>query len=80
MADQELIVLRETGGRVYAFSRSGGERRIRGVGRIDPDREIGDLKIGDSIKIGTKSFIFFQSCNLPIKLFKVLQRRFFEQE
>ena len=56
MADEELIVLRETGGRVYAFSRSGGERRIRGIGRIDPDREIGDLEIGDSIKIGTKSF------------------------
>ncbi|MDP6856806.1 MAG: hypothetical protein QGH13_04680 [Candidatus Thalassarchaeaceae archaeon] len=57
MSDGELIVLRETGGRVYAFSRSGGERRIRGVGRIDPDIVIGDLQIGDSISIGTKKFV-----------------------
>ncbi len=57
MEEEELIVLRETGGRVYAFSKSGGERRIRGVGRIDPNIVIGDLKIGESIKIGTKSFI-----------------------
>ncbi len=57
MGDGELIVLRETGGRVYAFSKSGGERRIRGVGRIDPAIVIGDLEIGKSITIGTKTFV-----------------------
>ena len=57
MEEGRLIVLQDDGGKIFSFSRNGGERRIRGVGRIDPDTVIGDMKIGESIKIGTKTFI-----------------------
>ncbi len=44
MEKGELIVLKDDGGKVFAFSRHGGDRRIRGVGRIDPNTVIGDMK------------------------------------
>ena len=37
MAPLELVLLREANGKVFAIEMSGGERRIRGVGRIDPE-------------------------------------------
>ncbi len=56
MAPPELVLLREGNGKVFAIEMSGGERRIRGVGRIDPVEILANLKIGDRISIGTKVF------------------------
>lgn len=56
MAPLELVLLREANGKVFAIEMSGGERRIRGVGRIDPETTLKGLEIGNRITIGTKVF------------------------
>ncbi len=60
MEPPKLVLLREANGKVFAVEMVDEERRIRGIGRINPETTLTGLEVGERIKIGTKIFTRIQ--------------------
>ena len=57
MSDERVIALRELDGRVYLIKIEDRERKIKGIGRINPARSLNEVKFGETINLGQKEFL-----------------------
>jgi len=56
MDESNWVVLCEPEGKIYVVELSEGVSKIKGIGVIDTMATLGELKIGDSVQFGNKSF------------------------
>ena len=54
---ERVLALREGGGKVHLIKIEDREIKVRGVGRINPSRDLKDAKPGDKISVGQKEFL-----------------------
>lgn len=52
--NHEWLALVEEDGRAYLLQRGSGEVRVRGLGRFNVDEMLGEVAVGDNVKIGQK--------------------------
>ncbi len=52
-----VLALREDGGKVHLIKIEDREIKVRGVGRINPSRDLKDAKAGEKISVGQKEFL-----------------------
>ena len=52
--NHEWLALVEADGRAYLLQRGSGEVRVRGLGRFNVDEMLGEVAVGDNVKIGQK--------------------------
>lgn len=57
MGEGEVVALREASGRVHLITLEDREIKVKGIGRINPARELIDATVGQQISIGQKEFL-----------------------
>ena len=57
MSEGRVLALRETDGRVYLIRIEDREIKIKGIGRINPARNLKEVQFGDTITLGQKEFL-----------------------
>ena len=57
MSEERVVALRENNGRVHLLRISDKERKVKGIGRINPMRDLGDVELGSTVNIQQKEFL-----------------------
>ena len=52
-----VLALREENGKIHLIKIEDREIKVRGVGRINPSRDLKDAKPGDKVSVGQKEFL-----------------------